>query len=69
MHPIEEKAERLADMLLDRARDQGDIEAATMLKKTARAYVLGYDVARAKTHEQSKAAYAALVDLMNGKVE
>lgn len=69
MHPIEQKAERLADMLLDRARDEGDIEAAGMLRRLARAYVLGYEVVRAKTHEQSKAAYAELVDLMTGKAE
>lgn len=69
MRSIERKAEQLADMLLDRARDEGDVEAAALLKKTARAYVLAYDVVRAKTQEQSKAAYAALVDLMTGKVE
>jgi hypothetical protein len=69
MHSIERKAEQLADMLLDRARDEGDVEAAALLRRLARAYVLGYDVVRAKTHEQSKAAYAALVDLMTGKPE
>lgn len=69
MHSIEEKAAQLADMLLDRARDQGDLEAATLLRKLSRTYAVAYEVVRSKTHEQSKAAYAELVDLMNGKSE
>lgn len=69
MHSIESRATRLADMLLDRARDEGDIEAATLLRKLGRTYAVAYEVVRAKTHEHSKAAYAELVDLMNGKAE
>ena len=69
MHPIEQRAEKLADMLLDRARDEGDIEAAAILRKLGRSYAVAFEVVRAKSHEQSKAAYAELVDLMTGKAE
>lgn len=67
MHPIEEKAFALAEALLDRARDKQDVETATLLRRMGRVYAVAHEVATARTHEQSKAAYAELVDLMKNK--
>lgn len=69
MELIERVANQIADRLLDRARDEVDLDAAALLRKLGRTHAVAYEVVRAKTHEQSKAAYAELVDLMNGKVE
>lgn len=69
MEPIEHKAYRLADRLMDSPRGEMDIETAAMLRYLGRTYAVAHEVVRAKTHEQSKAAYAELVDLMKGKAE
>ena len=69
MELIERVANQIADRLLDRARDEVDLDAAALLRKLGRTHAVAYEVVRAKTHEQSKAAYAELVDLMNGKDE
>lgn len=66
---IEQLANQLADRLMDRARDEVDLDTAVLLRKLGRVYAVSKEVVRAKTHEQSKAAYAELVDLMSGKVE
>jgi hypothetical protein len=60
---------QLADLLLERARDEHDIEAARLLRQFKRTHDVAREVVRAKTHEASKAAYAELVDLMKGKAE
>lgn len=69
MEFMERVANQLADRLLDRARDEVDLDAATLLRKLGRTHAVAHEVVRAKTHEQSKAAYAELVDLMSGKVD
>lgn len=58
---------QLADLLLERARDEHDIDAARLLRKFKRTHDVAREVVQARTHEQSKAAYAELVDLMKGK--
>ncbi len=62
-------AERLADMLLDRARDEYDTEAAALLRRLDRVHQVAYEMVWAKTHEQSKAAYIEMIDLIKGKAE
>jgi hypothetical protein len=62
-------AERLADMLLDRARDEYDTEAATLLRRLDRVHQVAYEMVWARTHEQSKAAYIEMIDLIKGKAE
>lgn len=69
MQMMERLANQLADRLLERARDELDLDAAALLRKLGRTHAVAYEVVRAKTHEQSKAAYAELVDLMRGKAE
>lgn len=60
-------ANQLADLLLERARDEHDVDAARLLLKFKRTHDVAREVVKARTHEQSKAAYAELVDLMKGK--
>lgn len=67
METIEAKANRLADLLMDSARSEIDLDAAKLLRQLGRTHSVAHEVVRAKTHEQSKAAYAELVDLMRGK--
>ena len=64
-------AEQHADRLLDRARDDHDIEAAALLRKLARVNQVAYEMVWvwARTHEQSKAAYVEMIDLIKGKAE
>jgi len=62
-------AERLADMLLDRARDEYDTEAAALLRRLDRVHQVAYEMVWARTHEQSKAAYIEMIDLIKGKAE
>jgi hypothetical protein len=45
-------AETHADRLLDRARDDHDIEAAALLRKLGRVHQVAYEMVWAKTHEQ-----------------
>lgn len=58
-----------ADRLLDRARDEHDIEAAALLRKLGRVHQVAREMVWAKTHEQSKAAYVEMIDLIKGKAE
>lgn len=69
MEPLEKKAYRLSDRLLDSARSDLDIESATLLRHLGRLYAVAREVVRAKTNEQKISAYAELVDVMNGKDE
>ncbi len=62
-------AEKLADILLDRARDEYDTEAAALLRRLDRVHQVAYEMVWAKTHEQSKAAYIEMIDLIKGKAE
>lgn len=62
-------AEKLADMLLDRARDEYDTEAAALLRRLDRVHQVAYEMVWARTHEQSKAAYVEMIDLIKGKAE
>jgi hypothetical protein len=48
-------------------RNEDDIEAAKLLRQMAEVYEAARDVVLAKTHEQSKAAYAELIDIFKGK--
>lgn len=69
MQQIESKVNRLADALLDRARDELDLEAATYLRSLGRLHAVANEMVRAKTHQQSVAAYAEMIDLIKGKTE
>lgn len=64
---IKHRAHRLADQLLHMPRNDDDIEAAKLLRHMAEVYEAARDVVLSKTHEQSKAAYAELVDIFKGK--
>lgn len=65
---ISRKAERLANALQEMPRSEDDLEAASMLRQLARVYEVAYEMVYAKTHEQSKAAYCEMLDLIKGKV-
>ena len=62
-------AEQHADRLLDRARAEYDVEAAALLRKLGRVHQVAYEMVWARTHEQSKAAYVEMIDLIKGKAE
>lgn len=62
-------AEKLADILLNRARDEYDTEAAALLRRLDRVHQVAYEMVWARTHEQSKAAYIEMIDLIKGKAE
>lgn len=59
----------LADYLDDHARSSLDNDAATMLRKLGRVNQVAYEMVWARTHEQSKAAYVEMIDLIKGKAE
>lgn len=64
---ITKKAERLANALQEMPRSENDLEAARMLRQLARVYEVAHEMVYAKTHEQSKAAYCEMIDLIKGK--
>lgn len=64
---VKYRAHQLADQLLHMPRNEDDIEAAKLLRQMAEVYEAARDIVLAKTHEQSKAAYAELVDIFKGK--
>lgn len=66
MH-ISRKAERLANALQEMPRSEEELEAANLLRKLARVYEVAYEMVYAKTHEQSRAAYVEMIDLIKGK--
>lgn len=59
----------LADYLDDNARSELDNDAAAMLRKLGRVHQVAYEMVWARTHEQSKAAYVEMIDLIKGKAE
>lgn len=59
----------LADYLDDHARSELDNDAAAMLRKLGRVHQVAYEMVWARTHEQSKAAYVEMIDLIKGKAE
>lgn len=61
------KVERLANGLEELPRTETDLEAAKMLRQLGRVYEVAYEMVWAKTHEQSKAAYLEMIDLIKGK--
>lgn len=65
---ISRKAERLANALQEMPRSEEELEAAALLRKLARVYEVAHEMVYAKTHEQSKAAYVEMIDLIKGKV-
>lgn len=65
---ISRKAERLANALQQTPRGEDDLEAASLLRQLSRVYEVAHEMVYAKTHEQSKAAYCEMIDLIKGKV-
>jgi hypothetical protein len=63
------KFTELADYLDDHARSELDNDAAAMLRKLGRVHQVAYEMVWARTHEQSKAAYVEMIDLIKGKAE
>ena len=61
------KANTLADHLDNNARSELDNDAARLLRYLGRVYDVACEMARAKTHEHSRAAYVEMLDLINGK--
>lgn len=59
--------DQLADYLDDNARSFLDNEAAALLRKLGRVHQVAYEMVWARTHEQSKAAYVEMIDLIKGK--
>ena len=59
--------ERLANSLEEMPRTEIDLEAAKTLRELGRVFEVAREMVMAKTHEQSKAAYAEMVDLIKGK--
>lgn len=60
---------QLADYLDDNARSELDNDAAATLRKLGRVHQVAYEMVWARTHEQSKAAYVEMIDLIKGKAE
>lgn len=58
---------QLADYLDDNARSELDNEAATALRRFSDLYKVAHEMVNARTHEQSKAAYLEMIDLIKGK--
>ena len=64
---MKQRAHELADYLRILPRGPEDLEAAKLLEQLAHIGDAARDVVLAGTHEQSKAAYAELVDIFKGK--
>lgn len=64
---MKQRAHELAEYLRTLPRGPEDLEAAKLLEQLARIGDAARDVVCASTHEQSKAAYAELVDMFKGK--
>ncbi len=61
------QADKYADYLMDNARSELDTEAAVLLRQLGRVFDVANEMVRAKTHEQSRAAYLEMIDLIKGK--
>ena len=59
--------ERLVNALEEMPRTEIDLEAAKTLRELGRVFEVAREMVMARTHEQSKAAYAEMVDLIKGK--
>jgi hypothetical protein len=59
--------ERLANALEEMPRREIELEAAKTLRELGKVFEAARDMVMANTHEQSKAAYAEMVDLIKGK--
>jgi len=64
---VARKAERFANALLEMPKGEHDIEIAALLRHLARVYEVAHEMVHARTHEQSKAAYVEMFDLIKGK--
>lgn len=60
------KAEKFANALLEMPRGENDIEIAKLLKKMAKVYEAAHGMVYANTHEQSKASYVDMINLIKG---
>lgn len=61
------KIERLANALEEMPRTEIDLEAARTLRELGRVFEVAREMVMASTHEQSRAAYAEMIDLIKGK--
>ncbi len=61
------RIERIANALEEMPRNEVDLEAARLLRELGRVFEVAKELVMARTHEQSKAAYAEMVDLIKGK--
>jgi hypothetical protein len=61
------RIERLANALEEMPRTEIDLEAAKTLRELGRVFEVAREMVMARTHEQSKAAYAEMIDLIKGK--
>lgn len=59
--------ERLANALEEMPRTEIDLEAAKTLRELGRVFEVAREMVMARTNEQSRAAYAEMVDLIKGK--
>jgi hypothetical protein len=59
--------ERLANALEEMPRTEIDLEAAKTLRELGRVFEVAREMVMARTHEQSRAAYAEMIDLIKGK--
>lgn len=58
--------ERLANALEEMPRTETDLEAAKTLRELGKVFEAARNMVMAKTHEQSKAAYIEMIDLVKG---
>jgi hypothetical protein len=61
------RIERLANALEEMPRTEIDLEAARTLRELGRVFEVAREMVMANTHEQSKAAYSEMIDLIKGK--
>lgn len=61
------RIERLANALEEMPRTEMDLEAAKTLRELGRIFEVAREMVMARTHEQSRAAYAEMIDLIKGK--
>jgi hypothetical protein len=59
--------ERLANALEEMPRSELDLEAAKTLRELGKVFEVAREMVMANTHQQSKAAYAEMIDLIKGK--
>ena len=59
--------ERLANALEEMPRSELDLEAARTLRELGKVFEVAREMVMANTHQQSKAAYAEMIDLIKGK--